>query len=232
MRVYADDDRDRDRLARLTRWLLVRDPQDDRAGTTVESAAEHEMLAMVAAARAGGRVPEPVVAYPVAGGPGPPGALVAWIDVGGQRLDLVPPDEVSEATLADLWHSVSRLHQHRLAHRQLRPDNITVDGSDRAWLTGLVLAELGATDRQLATDVAELLASLAVQIGVDRTVASAVAGLGAPTVAAAAAYLQPLAVSGPTRATVRDYDHERSVTRSAGDGAGCGRGDVPACTQT
>jgi hypothetical protein len=76
VRVYADDDRDRDRLARVTSWMLVRDPQDDRAGTTVESAAEHEMLAMVAAARAGARVPEPVVAYPrgpgprAAGGPG------------------------------------------------------------------------------------------------------------------------------------------------------------------
>ena len=40
VRVYADDDRDRDRLVRLTRWLLVRDPQVDRAGPTVESAAE------------------------------------------------------------------------------------------------------------------------------------------------------------------------------------------------
>jgi uncharacterized protein (TIRG00374 family) len=216
VRVYAGDDRDRDRLARLTRWLLVRDPQDDRPGATVESAAEHEMLAMVAAARAGGRVPDPVVAYPVAGRPGPPGALVAWIDVSGQRLDLVSPEQVSDAALADLWHSVSRLQQHRLAHRQLRPDNITVDGSDRAWLTGLVLAELGANDRQLATDVAELLASLAVLIGVDRAVASAVAGLGAPTVAAAAAYVQPLAMTGPTQATLRDYDHERSVTRSRG----------------
>jgi uncharacterized protein (TIRG00374 family) len=138
------------------------------------------------------------------------------MDVGGRRLDLVSPEQVSDATLADLWHSVSRLHQHRLAHRQLRQDNITVDGSDRAWLTGLVLAELGANDRQLATDVAELLASLAVHIGVDRTVASAVAGLGAPTVAAAAAYVQPLAMTGRTQATVRDYDHGRSVTRSRG----------------
>jgi glycosyltransferase 2 family protein len=164
VRVYANNDRDRDRLVRLTRWLLVRDPQDDRAGTTVESAAEHELLAMVAAARAGGRVPEPVVAYPIAGRQGSQGALVAWIDVGGQPLNLVPPEEVGAATLADLWRSVARLHQHRLAHRLLRTDNITVDGSGRAWLTGLVLAELGATDRQLASDVAELLASLAVRI--------------------------------------------------------------------
>jgi uncharacterized protein (TIRG00374 family) len=216
VRVYADDDRDHDRLARLTRWLLVRDPQDDRAGVTVESAAEHELLAMVAAARAGGRVPEPVVAYPVAGGPGPTGALVSWMDVDGQRLDLVSADEVREATLADIWLSVSRLHQHRVAHRRLRPDNITVDGSGQAWLTGLVLAELGANDRQLATDVAELMVSLAAQIGVDRTVASAVAELGGPTVAASAAFVQPLAVSAATRATVRDYDHKRSDNLSHG----------------
>ncbi len=213
VRVYAADDRDRERLARLTRWLLVREPQDDRYGVTVESAAEHEMLAMVAAARAGGRVPEPVVAYPIAGGQG---ALVAWMDVGGRPLDKVPPEEVSEATLADLWQSVSHLHQHRLAHGQLRSNNITVDGSCQAWLTGLVMAELGATERELAGDVAELLASLAVRIGVDRTVASAVAGLGTPTVAASAAYLQPLAVSAVTGSAVRDYDHGRSASLSRG----------------
>jgi uncharacterized protein (TIRG00374 family) len=219
VRVYAADDRDRDRLARFTRWLLVRDPQVDRAGDTVESAAEHEMLAMVAAARAGAHVPEAVVAYPVAGGPGPSGALVAWMDVAGQRLDVVSPHDISDATLADLWRSVSRLQQHRLAHRQLRPDNVTVDASDRAWLTGLVLAELGANHRQLVTDVAELITSLAVQVGVNRTVASAVSGLGAPAVTAAAADVQPLAVSGRTRARVRDYDRVRSAALAAGKGS-------------
>jgi uncharacterized protein (TIRG00374 family) len=216
VRVYANDDRDRERLVRMTRSLLVRDARDDRADVTVESAAEHELLAMVVAGRAGARVPEPVVAYPIASGQGPDGALVAWIDVGGKPLNLVAPADVGSATLADLWHSVASLHQHRLAHRRLRTDNISVDDSGRAWLTGLVVAELGATDRQLASDVAELLASLAVRIGVDRTVTSAVAGLGAPTVAAAAAYLQPLALSDPARTTVRDFDHRRSVTLTRG----------------
>ena len=216
VRVYANDDRDRDRLVRLTRWLMVRDPQDDRAGITVELASEHELLAMVVAGRAGGRVPEPVLAYPIANGQGPEGALVAWIDVAGQPLDVIAPEDVAADTLADLWHSVGRLHQHRFAHRRLRTDTILVDAAGRAWLTGLVLAELGASDRQLASDVAELLASLAVRIGVDRTVTSAVAGLSRPTVAAAAAYLQPLALSGRTRTTVRDYDHGRSVALTRG----------------
>jgi hypothetical protein len=67
--------------------------------------------------------------------------------------------------------------------------------------------------------VAELATSLTVQIGVERTAGSAVAGLGAPTVAAAGAHVQPLAVTGPTQATVRHYE-------------GSARGDAPACTPT
>jgi uncharacterized protein (TIRG00374 family) len=216
VRVYADDDRDRDRLARLTRWLLVRGPPEDRAGVTVESAAEHEMLAMVSAARTGARLPEPIVAYPVSSGPGSPGALVAYVDVGGRRLDLVPPDQVSDATLASLWQSVGSLRRHRLAHRQLSSQRIIVDDSGQAWLTGMVISELGATDRQLDGDVAELLASLAVQVGAGRAVKSGVAGLGSSAVAGAAVYLQPLALSFSTWARVRDYDRARAVTRSSG----------------
>jgi hypothetical protein len=73
VRVLAQEDRDRDRLTRLYRWLTLRDPENDRAGGTVESATEYEMLTMVTAARAGARVPEPVVAYPIAPRQGPAG---------------------------------------------------------------------------------------------------------------------------------------------------------------
>jgi uncharacterized protein (TIRG00374 family) len=214
VRVYAADDRDRDRLARLYRWLMVRHPQNNRAGGTVESAAEHELLAMVAGARSGARVPEPVVAYPVRGRAGRSGALVAWTDVGGHRLELLAPDQVSDAALADLWHSVGLLGKHRLAHRLLRSDNIFIDADDRAWLTGFVLAELGASDQLLTTDIAELLTSLAVQFGAERAVASAVAALGARPVSDASALLQPLALSWPTRIKVRNYDRARTAALS------------------
>jgi uncharacterized protein (TIRG00374 family) len=216
VRVYSADDRDRDRLSRLWRSLLVRNSQDDRAGLTAESAAEHEMLAMVTAGRAGARVPEPVVAYPVRRGPGPPGALVAWADVGGRRLDLSTEEQVRDAALADIWRSVSVLQHHRLAHRQLRSDHIVVDEAGRAWVSGFARSELGAGDRPLAGDVAELLASLAALVGVDRAVASAVTGVGAAGVAGAAAYLQPLALTGPTRVRIREVDRARSPTNSRG----------------
>jgi uncharacterized protein (TIRG00374 family) len=216
VRVFADDDRDRDLLTRLSRWLLLRNPEDDRGHSTVEAAAEHEMLAMVAAARAGAGIPEAVVAYPVETRHGRRGALVAFVDVGGRRLDLLDGDGVGDDTLADLWRSVAILRQHRLAHRQLRTDNVLVDDGRHAWLIGLDQAELGASDRQLASDVAELLASLAVEVGVDRTVTSAVAGLGAPTVASAAAYLQALPLTGTTRAKVRAHNLQELARQTRG----------------
>jgi glycosyltransferase 2 family protein len=216
VRVFADDDRDRDRLSRLSRRLVMRDPQDDRAGTTVQSAAEHEILATVSAARAGARVPDPVVAYPVASRHGHRGALAAFMAVEGRRLDLLASEEVSDVALADLWHSVALLREHRLAHRLLRTDNVIVDNAGHAWLIGFALAELGASDRQLATDVAELLASLATQIGAQRSVASAIAGLGPEAVTAAAAYVQPLALLSATRASVREHDRSRAGVRFAG----------------
>ncbi len=137
LKVFADEDRDRDRLSQYYHSVMVRHAQDDRTTTTVQSTAEHSLMAMVTAARAGARVPEPVVAYPVSAGRGARGALVAWVDVGGDVIDSANPADISDAALADLWHSVSLLQQHRLAHRALRTDNVLVDDHDRAWLIGL-----------------------------------------------------------------------------------------------
>ena len=156
--VYVADDRDRDRLVRLTHRLLVRHADNDRAGTTVESARGTRTPGHGRGRQGGG---------PGAGsrgrlprwGQGSHGALVAWSEVGGRRLDLFPANEISDAALADLWRSVGRLGAHRLAHRRLGTDTIQVDAADEAWVTGFVLAELGATDSQIQTDVAELLAS-------------------------------------------------------------------------
>jgi len=217
IQVVADDDRNRSRLAHLSRWLLLRNPQDDRVGADVESMAEHELLAMVTAGRAGARVAEAVVAYPVATRRGRRGALVAWIDVGGTRLDLLASEQLSDATLADLWHNVQQLRQHRLAHRLLRLQHVMADDQGQTWLTALGRAELGATDAQLDTDVAELLASLALQVGVERAVASAVDGLGAGPVASAAPYLQPLALLGATGVKIHEFDRQRLVKLTGRD---------------
>jgi uncharacterized protein (TIRG00374 family) len=206
--VLSDDDANLTRLTRFSRWLLLRHPQDGRRGD-LESAAEHELLAMVTARRAGARVPEAVVAYPVGTRRGRRGALVAWTAVAGSRMDQLASDQISDATLQDLWKSVAQLRAHHLAHRMLRTEHVVVDDDGFAWLTGFGRAELGAADAQLANDVAELIVSLALQVGTDRAVKSALDGLGADAVTNASAYLEPLAMIGVTGAKAVEFDRAR-----------------------
>ena len=69
-----------------------------------------------------------------------------------------------------------------------------VDDSDRPWIVDFSFSEVAATDRQLALDRAELLASLALLVGPERATSSA-AVLGDGQLAAAVPLLQPLALS-------------------------------------
>ena len=45
---------------------------------------------------------------------------MAFVDVGGRRLDLLTAEEINDAALADLWHNVALLQRHRLIHRRRR----------------------------------------------------------------------------------------------------------------
>jgi undecaprenyl-diphosphatase len=76
-------------------------------------------------------------------------------------------------------------------------------------------SELVATDRQVAIDVAELMASLAVAVGPDRAVGSASAVIGPKGIAAAVPLLQPLALSASTRHAAGGHDDLLGRTRAA-----------------
>ena len=90
---------------------------------------------------------------------------------------------------------------------------ISQDGCSR--LVDFSFAELAATSRQRAIDVAELLTSLAGRIGPDRAVATAAAAIGAGGVAAAVPLLQPLALSAGTRRAIKGQDGLLKNTRAA-----------------
>ena len=116
------------------------------------------------------------------------------------------------------------LHRARIAHRSLRAANIVVDRAGRPWIVDFSFSELGATQRQMALDVAELLASLATLIGADRAAGSAAAVIGPDGVAAAVPLLQPLALSAGTRRAIARHDGLLTQTRAAA-AAASGRED-------
>ena len=122
--------------------------------------------------------------------------------VDGSSLDQIPGQGVSDTMIRDLWTQVDTLHRARIAHRSLRAANIVADGTGRPWIVDFSFSELGATQRQMALDVAELLASLATLAGAERSVAGAASVIGADGVAAAVPLLQPLALSAGTRRAI------------------------------
>jgi undecaprenyl-diphosphatase len=215
IKVLGSDQRDADLLYRAYRFIRLREVGDTRPAASLIQAVEHQALAALLAERAGVAVPAVRQVIKTADG----SALLAMERVNGSSLDLIPDQRISDSMLRELWEQVDRLHRARMAHRSLRAANIVVDGAGRPRIVDFSFSELGATQRQMALDVAELLASLAAMIGAGRAVASAAAVIGPDGVAAAVPLLQPLALSAGTRRAIARHDGLLTQTRAAATAA-------------
>ena len=133
----------------------------------------------------------------------PNGFVLAYQAVEGRSLDRLSPDEVTDDVLADVWGEFASLRAHHIAHRDLRLANILLDVHGQVWLIDLGFGELVASEVLLSTDVAELLASCALQVGADRAVGEATRAVGPAAVRAAEARLHPWALSGATRTALK-----------------------------
>jgi len=221
VKVLGSDQRDADLLYRAYRSIRLRGVGDTRPAASLLKAVEHEALLAVMAERAGVAVPH--VGQVVRANDG--SVLLTMELVAGQSLDGVPADRITDQLAGDLWREVGRLHQARIAHRSLHDANIMISNNGSPKLVDFSFAELAATSRQRAIDVAELLTSLAGRIGPDRAVATATAAIGANGIAAAVPLLQPLALSAGTRRAIRGQDGLLKRTRAAAIAASGGDAD-------
>ena len=195
VKVFGSDQRDADLLYRAYRGIRLRGVGDTRPAVSLFRAVEHEALVAAMAERAG--VAAPHVGQVVKAGDG--SVLLTMELIPGRSLDDIPADSITDELAREVWREVGRLHQARIAHRSLHGTNIMIGQNGCPWLVDFSFAELAATGRQRAIDVAELLTSLAGRIGPDRAVATAAAAIGVGGVATAVPLLQPLALSAGTR---------------------------------
>jgi glycosyltransferase 2 family protein len=217
VKVFGSDQRDADLLYRAWRGIRLRGVGDTRPAASLFKAVEHEALLAVMAERAGVAVPHVGQVIKAEDG----SVLLTMDLVAGRSLDEVPAGRITDQLAGSLWREVGRLHQARIAHRSLHGSNIMIGQDGSAVLVDFSFAELAATGRQRAIDVAELLTSLAGRIGPDRAVAAAAAAIGADGVAAAVPLLQPLALSASTRRAIKGQDGLLKNTRAAAIAA-CG----------
>ena len=194
LKVYAQDSRDADLLYRTYRTTILRDP-----GSTMSSSlhrdVEHEALLLLLAERGGITCPglRAVVGLP-------DGSMVlAMDDVGGHRLDELAKADIGADLLDEVWREVDTLHRAGLAHGALRTANVLVTDAGRPAIIDFGAASAAAWARDQALDRAELITSLAVEVGAEAAVASAARTLDPSDLAAAMPFLQPLALSAATR---------------------------------
>jgi uncharacterized membrane protein YbhN (UPF0104 family)/membrane-associated phospholipid phosphatase len=190
--------RDADLLFKGWRYLALRHVEDESPFATPKQQIEHEAYLSLLAARAGVSVPAVITATTAAGG----AALLVEARLQGRALEA--GGSMEDGFLLSMWGEVGKLRAARIAHRDLRLANV-VDVDGQPWIVDFGFAQAAASERRLAQDVAELLASLSSVVGPERAVTSASRVLGSQAVAASLPLLQPLALSAATRRALRAH---------------------------
>jgi undecaprenyl-diphosphatase len=199
VKVVGREHRDADWLFKTLRLLAFREIEDEAPFVTPRQQVEHEAYLSLLAERAGVRTPSVVVAAPA-----PDRSMVlAEQAIQGQSLDRVDASTVDDPLLGHVWEQVIRLRAARIAHRDLRLANILVDGAGAPWIVDFGFGEAAASDHRLNQDLAEVLVSLALLAGGERTVDTGISVVGAPVMVQALPFLQPLAFSAATRKALR-----------------------------
>lgn len=205
IKVLGRDERDARLATKLWKFLYVKDSGPMLFLTRLQEV-EHQAYLTLLAGTAGVRVP-PIV---VAGVGGPGAALLVEPDLGGRPLAGIEPDQVDDAMLDDVWSQVARLHEAGIYHGHLNTGQVVI-APDGAYVVGFGFAAAYSPAEDRAADTAELLATTAAKVGIDRAVRAALAGVGRESVIAALPLLQPAAISADARHSIADHRREASA---------------------
>ncbi|GAA0282862.1 lysylphosphatidylglycerol synthase transmembrane domain-containing protein [Cryptosporangium japonicum] len=187
-------------LQAVWRTVRFREPAARKALVSLRRAVEHEALISAAMAAAGARTQAMVAAVPVE----PDAVVLAYEDVPGPTLDEIPLEQLDDERLDAVWEQILLLHRRAIAHRGLAGQSIVFPPDGGAGLrfssgAGLIAAPVAA----LRIDLAQLLVTLALKVGVDRAVDSALRALGTGRLAEAVSALQPVALGRTSRQALR-----------------------------
>jgi uncharacterized protein (TIRG00374 family) len=198
--VYGRDASDARVLAKLWRFCVYRDSGPTLIMDRLQQV-EHEAYLTLMAGRAGVLVPDVLAAGRF--GPRRDAALVTTVPE-GPDLSRAGGADLADATLDEILLAVLRLRDAGISHGALSGDTIIV--SDQGvCLRSFRRASASAPASRLNTDLAAVLAAMAVQAGAERTAASATRVLDADTTRAALVHLQRSALDPVTVAALKDH---------------------------
>jgi uncharacterized membrane protein YbhN (UPF0104 family) len=206
-KVYGRDAWDGQLLAVTWSYLWYRDDTPNLTLNRLQQV-EHEAFLTLLAERAGVRV-HPVVAAGMA----EEDALLV-VEVTSRPFSSVPPDEITDDALDDLWRSTVRLHDAGIAHGALDDEHIGLTPDGTAVLGGFGGAAVATQQSQLRADRTQLLVTTALHVGEDRAVASALSAIGREGLAELLPFIQRAALTRSTRATLKARGTTLDVIRT------------------
>lgn len=198
-KVLGSDERAADLMFRAYRFVRLKNVGDERPFSSLRRTVEHEALVSLMARDVGVRTPRLRAVADV----GRDSLLLSYDLIDGKSLDRLPDEAVTDEVLRGIWQQVAILRRHRIAHRDLRRANVFLDSSGAPWLIDFGFSEIAASQALLDADVAQLVVALALTVGPERSVDTAIAELGPDAVAAGLPRLQPNTFSGATRTELK-----------------------------
>lgn len=195
VKAFSPDQPEADRLVQYWRWIRLREADRGQRFANLRRFVEHEAFCSLAAADSGIPSSKLELIAEVRSG----GMVLAYAYVGNERLEGLGSEAITDDLLRKLWGIVARMHEARIAHRDLRLAHVLLDADGEPVIVDFGDAEVAAKDQLLRTDVAELLCSIAVEVGPRRAVDTAVAVLGRDSMGDMLPRLQPLALRTVTR---------------------------------
>ncbi|MFE3292905.1 YbhN family protein [Rhodococcus sp. NPDC059234] len=189
--LFGQHQRSEAAVRQAGRWLTLRSSETPPAFASLQRAVEHRALMSTAIGGLGLSANWPVAVSSLDRG----WMLYAHTASRGEPLDGHQQDQ-----LAVVWDGLRRLHARQISHGDLRPENIRT-ASGVARFEGFARSEIGATEAQLQSDVAQLLLVTAEMFGVEPAVRVAISAVGVDQVIAASGRLTRSAMPKRIRRT-------------------------------
>jgi glycosyltransferase 2 family protein len=186
-------------LARAIDQIRTREEVRPRQAVTMRTAVNQITLQSLAVSRAGVRTPKLRKVLKV----NTEATALVFDHVPGTALSNLRGDDISDDMLQDLWRQLRRLRRNQVAHRRLSGRTILVSDSGKIWLLDPSGREVAAPDLAIRADLAQALVAVALVVGADRTITTAMDVLGPRALTAAVPLLQQIALPRTVRRELR-----------------------------
>nr|WP_243742591.1 lysylphosphatidylglycerol synthase transmembrane domain-containing protein [Actinorugispora endophytica] len=184
---------------RLFLRIALRDPAAPPVLLGLRRRVEHTALLEYAAGAAEAATPRLLAV----GELDPTTAVLVREHVRARPLADLADTELTEEFMDAVWRELRLLHRHRIAHRNIHPGTVALRADGRAMFTSLSTGSVIAGQLAVSLDTAALITTLALRVGPERAVDSAVRGAGTDTAAATLPFLQSAGLPLELRRSLR-----------------------------